>query len=322
MMNLSFSRLAAFSLAALLGSSALALTANDYLAYVIMVGAIFATLAVAFDVLLGYTGYLSLAHGALYGVGAYVCAILTARYDVGFWFALLAAAAASAAIGALIAAVAFRTRGLYFAVLTLGLGLVGEQLFLVFDGVTGGIGGFAGIPGPVHPPWLTASTPVFYALLSLGLLFVTFLCANLFVRSRLGAECIAIREDLILAQALGIKVSAARLAAFTFSAAFAGAAGALFAATSSFVAPESFTVLGTGFLMVALVVVGGMGTLWGPIIGAALLTALPEVLRFASTYSLLAYGILLLTFIIFFPRGLADLLKRLTHKLKHHGEAR
>lgn len=288
------------------------LTLNDYFVYVVTIGAIFATLAVAFDVLLGFTGYLSLAHGALYGLGAYACALLTSRYGLSFWAALPLCGALTGAAGALIALLAFRTRGLYFAVLTLGIGLIGHQLFLVLPGLTGGVGGFVGIPGPEQPAWLPVRATTYYALLALALLLVTFICALLFVRSRLGAECLAVREDLTLAQALGIRVASARLAAFTFSAVFAGLAGALFASISSFIAPESFTVFGTGFQLVALVVVGGMGTLWGPILGAALLTALPEGLRVAATLSLLAYGVLLLTFIIFAPQGIASLISRAT----------
>lgn len=293
----------------------LTLTLNDYFVYVVTIGAIFATLAVAFDVLLGFTGYLSLAHGALYGLGAYACALLTARYGLSFWAALPLCGALTGAAGALIALLAFRTRGLYFAVLTLGIGLIGHQLFLVLPGLTGGVGGYVGIPGPEQPAWLPLRSTTYYALLALGLLFITLMAALVFVRSRLGAECLAVREDLTLAQALGIRVASARLAAFTFSAVFAGMAGALFAAISSFIAPESFTVLGTGFQLVALVVVGGMGTLWGPILGAALLTALPEGLRVAATLSLLAYGVLLLVFIIFAPQGIASLISRAARRL-------
>jgi branched-chain amino acid transport system permease protein len=308
MLSLPFHQVAFIVIGVFALAAGLTLTLNDYFVYVVTIGAIFATLAVAFDVLLGFTGYLSLAHGALYGLGAYTCAVLTARYGLSFWAALPLCGLVTGAAGALIALLAFRTRGLYFAVLTLGIGLIGHQLFLVLSDITGGIGGFVGIPGPEQPDWLPVRSTIYFALLALGLLLTAILSALAFVRSRLGAECLAVREDLTLAQALGIRVASARLAAFTFSAVFAGLAGALFASISAFIAPESFTVLGTGFQLVALVVVGGMGTLWGPVLGAVLLTALPEALRVASTYSLLAYGLLLLVFIIFAPKGIASLI--------------
>ncbi|MBP2300678.1 branched-chain amino acid ABC transporter permease [Azospirillum picis] len=311
-----FIRTVAAASAMLVAACAVSLQLNDYYLYVVTIGAIFAVLAVSFDVLLGYTGYLSLAHGALYGLGAYICAVLTARHGLPFWAALPVAGLATGAAGALVALLSFRTRGLYFAVLTLGIGLVGHQLFLVFDQVTGGVGGFVGIPGPEQPAWLPVSPVAYAALLALALLWVTFVAASLFVRSKLGAACLAVREDITLARALGIRVAAARLSAFAFSATFAGLAGALFAAISSFIAPESFTVLGTGFQLVALVVVGGMGTLWGPVVGAILLTALPEALRVASTYSLLAYGVLLLVCVIFAPKGIASLISAAVRRFR------
>ena len=289
---------------------------DDYFTYVLTIAALYASLAVGFDVLLGYTGYLSLAHGALYGLGAYGCAVLTVRYQVSFWLALPLCGLLAGGVGALIALVAFRTRGLYFAVLTLGIGLIGYQLFLVAEPITGGVGGFVGIPGPPQPEWLMVRATTYAALLTLAFLWATLIAAQLFVRSPVGAACVAVREDVTLARALGIRVGPARLAAFTFSAVVAGITGALFAAISNFIAPDSFTVLGAGFQLVALVVVGGMGTLWGAIVGAALLTALPEALRVASTYSLLAYGVLLLSFVIFAPRGLASFPRLIAARLR------
>jgi branched-chain amino acid transport system permease protein len=312
MPNQSLFRSTMVACAVFLMASVLAMQLNSYFLYVVTLGAIFATLAVSFDVVLGYTGYLSLAHGALFGVGAYSCGILTARYGLSFWSALFLAGVITGAFGALVALASFRTRGLYFAVLTLGIGLIGHQLFLVFSDLTGGIGGLAGIPSPSKPNFAWLDQNRWNAFLALALLLLTYVMAQVFVRSRLGAACLAIREDLTLAQALGIRVARARFAAFLFSAVFTGFAGGLFAAISNFIAPETFTVLGTGFQLVALVVVGGMGTLWGPILGAALLTALPEALRVASGYSLLIYGMLLLVFILFAPKGLAGILGKMS----------
>jgi branched-chain amino acid transport system permease protein len=292
----------------LAGVGALCLQLNDYMVYVALVAVIWAIFAVGYDVLLGYTGYLSLAHGALYGIGAYAFALLTTAWGWTFWIALPAAAAVTTVAGALIAIAAFRTRGIYFAVLTLGIGLVGYQLFLVLESVTGGIAGFVGIPAP---PDLSASfsSGQNNLVVSLVVLWVTWVSARWFVRSRVGAACIAVREDQMLARSLGIRVGFARLAAFAFSAFFCGAAGALFAATSSYIGPDSFTVMNTGFHVVVLVVVGGMGTLWGPILGAVLLTVLPESLRMASTLSLLIYAGLLLGCILLAPQGIAGALK-------------
>ncbi len=282
---------------------------NDYILYVATIAALMAMLAVSYDVLLGLTGYLSLAHGFLYGIGAYACALMTTRYGFNFWLAVPTSGLIAAAIGALVALTAFRTKGLYFAVLTLGIGLVGFQLFLVLEPLTGGVGGFVGIPSPPALPGFADNPSQSNLALALIGLAITYLAALAVLRAPLGAACLAVREDATLAQALGIRVGLARLAAFTFSAFFAGMAGALFAAISNFVGPDNFSVLATGFQIVVFVVIGGMGTLWGPMVGAAFLTALPETLRTASTYSVAAYGVLLLFFILFAPGGFAGLLR-------------
>ncbi|SEQ23571.1 amino acid/amide ABC transporter membrane protein 2, HAAT family [Faunimonas pinastri] len=279
--------------------------ANDYILYVLTIAVLMSTLAVSYDVLLGLTGYLSLAHGFLYGVGAYTAAYLTTNSGWNFWLAMLAAALMSALIGAIVALVAFRTKGIYFAVLTLGIGLVGFQFFLVLEPLTGGVGGFVGIPGIPSLPGLADDPSRNNLVVAIVLLAVTYFAALVFLRSSIGAACLAVREDVTLAQSLGIRVGTARLAAFTFSSAFAGAAGAVFAAISNFVGPDDFSVMATGFQVVVFVVIGGMGTLWGPILGAFLVVCLPEVLRGAATYSVAIYGILLLFFILFAPKGIA-----------------
>ncbi len=312
-------RIPFMALTAFIVAVAIASQLNDYLLYIVILWAIYATLAVLFDVLLGYTGYLSLAHGALFGLGAYSGAIVTTNHGISFWLAMPFAGLITAGVAMIIALLAFRTRGLYFAVLTLGIGLIGHQMFLVASDWTGGVLGFAGIPAPEVPAFLPIDQNLWNACLALGLLLVTFLAAWAFVQSRLGVACIAVREDMTLAQALGIGISRARLSAFIFSGFFTGLAGALFAAINNFVAPESFTVLGTGFQLVALVVVGGMGTLWGPILGAALLTALPEILRVASGYSMLGYGVLLLIFILFAPKGFAGLIGKAFELIQRKG---
>ncbi|MBX9459704.1 MAG: branched-chain amino acid ABC transporter permease [Rhizobium sp.] len=290
--------------------------ASNYILYVATAAAWLAVLAISFDVLIGYTGYLSLAHGALYGVGAYATANLTSKYGVNFWLALLLSGIIAAAVGTFVAGLAFRTRGLYFAVLTLGIGLIGYQLFVVLEIWTGGIMGFVGIPSPPQPFGLEMDQSRYNLLLTLLFVWITYLASFIFVRSPIGVACIAIREDQTLARAVGMKINEARLSAFAFSSFFAGIAGSLFASMSNFVGPDSFNVLTAGFQLVVTVVVGGMGTLWGPILGAILLTSLPEVLRGASHYSLLAYGIMLLVVIMFAPRGLAGMLRFIGGKLR------
>lgn len=307
--------------ALLLACGVAVLAMNQYQVYVVTLIALFGILAVSFDVLLGYTGYLSLAHGALFGVGAYAFGLLTSQHHVQPWASLAAAAAITTFAGAATALLAFRTKGLYFAVLTLGMGMLAFQLFTVATSVTGGLQGVAGIPGlPVPVRWQMQNT-VFNAVVLLAFLWIAYLACYAFTRSRIGRECVAVREDATLAQALGIRIGVARLAAFAVSALFAGLAGALFAAVSNYVGPESFSVTTTGLQLIVFVVVGGVGTLWGALLGAALLTVAAELLRETQAVSVLVYGLLLLVFILFAPRGIAgfvlDAKKRLLDRPRH-----
>lgn len=283
--------------------------ANEYVLYVATIAALWSILAVSYDVLLGYTGYLSLAHGTLYGLGGYACALLSTHLQLYHWLVLALSGAASALLGIAVALVAFRTRGLYFAVLTLAIGLVGYQVFQVADPLTGGISGFTGIPSAPPLFGLSISGPLNDFLYAMLVLWVTYVLALAFVRSPIGIACTAVREDVTLARSLGIRVGVARLAAFALGAFFAGVAGALFASMSNFIGPDSFSVA-AGFQLVVLVIVGGKGTLWGPILGAVLLTSLPEALRFASGYSLALYGVFLLLFVLFAPDGIAGLIRK------------
>jgi branched-chain amino acid transport system permease protein len=293
--------------------------ANDYLLYVATIIVLMSILAVSYDVLLGLTGYLSLAHGFLYGVGAYTTAYLTTNSGWSYWPALIASAVISGIMGTVIALVAFRTRGIYFAVLTLGIGLVGYQLFLVLEPITGGVGGFIGIPGLPSLPGFADAPQRNNLVIALLVLAVAYGASMLFLRSSIGAACLAVREDVVLAQSLGIRIGMARLCAFSFSAVFAGAAGSLFAAISNFVGPDDFSVMATGFQTVVYVVVGGMGTLWGPVLGAVLIVALPEILRGASTYAVFIYGLILLFFILFAPKGIAGFLLAAAKRLSRSG---
>lgn len=292
----------------LVAATAIVLNTNQYIIYVLTLVAMFSILTVSFDILLGYTGYISLAHGALFGCGAYAIANLTVRFGWSFWTALPVAGLITAAIGLVVALISFRTKGLYFAVLTLGLGLVGQQAFLLAEPVTGGIMGFSGMMAPA-----IGALPEHQVMLiiAVSVLWLTYLCARLFVASRLGAASLAVREDITLAQALGVRVGVARLAAFIFSAFFAGVAGGIYACLFGYISPEAFGVMNLGFHSVVQIVVGGMGTLWGPIIGTLLMVSLPESVRGASAYALLFYGIVMLVVIRFAPEGIAGLIRSL-----------
>lgn len=181
-----------------------------------------------------------------------------------------------------------------------GTALIGHQLFLVLSPWTGGIGGFVGIPDRSSRHGWRCAVPAILRCWPSCCCWSPSCAPSCALASR-GRRLRSARISPWPRPGVGAAACSLHLQRGSVC----GPAGALFAAISSFVAPESFTVLGTGFQLVALVVVGGMGTLWGPILGAASLTALPEALRVAATMSLLAYGLLLLGFIIFAPKGIA-----------------
>lgn len=303
----------------LVALAAAALNTDRYIIYIVTLAATFAILTVSFDTLLGYTGYISMAHGALFGCGAYAMSNLTVRLDWSFWLALPAAGLVTALIGLVVALISFRTKGLYFAVLTLGIGLIGQQIFLLAEPVTGGIMGFSGMTAPKVEG---LSESQLMLLIAIGVLWITYICARIFVKSKLGASSLAVREDITLAQALGVRVGIARLGAFVFSAFFAGVAGGIYAILFGYISPEAFGVMNLGFHSVVQVVVGGMGTLWGPILGTFLMVGLPEFVRGASAYSLLAYGIVMLVVIRFAPEGIAGVVRGAGRLLRREGARR
>ena len=231
---------------------------------------------------------------------------------------LLAINAAIGVIGAVIGLVAFRTRDLYFAILTLAIGLLGYEAFILARGLTGGQLGFPGVPSPAPLPivgWELA-TPRGTLFFGLFLLVVAVVICKRFVGSRYGAWCLAIREDELLARSLGVRTAWARMAAFVLSSALIGIAGAFFASMSNFIGSDPFAVTKIPFELIVLVVVGGMGTLWGPVLGALVLTGAPELLRVADVYSGLLFGLVLLAIIRLAPGGFADVLTTIGERLR------
>jgi branched-chain amino acid transport system permease protein len=300
----------------------IALPTDSYGIYVLTIAMVSTIPAVGLAVLMGYAGYISAAQGVFFGVGAYATAIMTVEWGMNYFLALPLSAVAAVIVALLLAAPVFRTRALYFAVITLGIGLVAENVFDSAESVTGGVSGYAGIPKPDQIPLLGISLESLFAqyLLAVALLLVAYLIAAAFVRSRLGRAALALREDELLANSLGIRVGLARVSAFVVAAAIAAIGGSYFAAISSYVAPESFSVATAGFQAIVIGVVGGTGTLWGPLGAGVLRTASPELLRAADEYGVLAYGVLLLLIVRFAPDGIAGILRRAVARWRSRGD--
>jgi ABC-type branched-subunit amino acid transport system permease subunit len=279
-----------------------------YVLHVLIFTAIFAALALSYDLVVGHVGSLSLAHPAFFGIGAYAAAILATRAGWPFLASVLAAVLAAAVVAALVGVPLFRLAEHAFAVGTLGLALVASVVANNWVEVTRGPLCVTGIPKPRLGALAITTLPGFYWLALTALVAVALLYRGL-TTFRLGRAFHAVRDNEPLAGAAGINPLKYRLLAFTLAAAIAGGIGALYVHYLSVMCPEEMTVSLTVNLLV-IVFLGGVGSLRGVLVGAVLFTALPEVLRLTPTWRLVIYGVLLLLVVIRSPGGLESLLSR------------
>ena len=284
---------------------------SAYHLHVAIMAGIFAVLAMSLNLLLGYTGQLSLGHAAFFGIGAYTSALLTLKLEWSFWPALATAAALAGAAGFLIGRLALKLRGAYFVLVTISFAGVIALVSVNWIELTNGPLGLPGVPAPELGSWsLRTKTAYYYLVLaSVGL---SYLVCRRLVRSRIGRALVALRENEPLAESVGVDVTHYLVLATVVSAAMAGLGGVLYAHYTRFVSPEVFLFTYT-VTMVIMVVAGGKGTLAGPLVGAVLFTVLPEALRAATSWQwqMLAYGVLLVLLVFFLPRGIVPWLSAL-----------
>ena len=270
---------------------------------------IFIILASGYNILLGYTGLVSLGHIALFAIGAYASAIIVVDLGVPFVFGLPLAAAVATLAGVLVAVPALRIKGHYLTLLTLALGEAVRLVLRNLDWLTGGSNGFAGIPRP-SLFGLTAKSAfsLYFVLLAFAVVAVVFVWG--LERSRFGRAFKAIRDAEIGAEVSGVDTARMKVIAFAISAAYAGVAGSLYAHTMRFISPEFFS-LGLTITLLAMVLIGGRGTVLGPVLAAILLTTAPEAFRFLKEYYLILFGLMIYLCVLFLPEGLAGLLGRI-----------
>ncbi len=280
-----------------------------YIVHVLIFTALFAALALSYDLVVGHVGSLSLAHPAFFGIGAYTAAILATTAGWPFVADLGAAVVAAAVVAALVGVPLFRLTEHAFAVGTLGLGLVAWIVANNWVEVTRGPLCITGIPKPALGGLVFTTLPAYYWLALTALAAVVLLYHGL-TTFRLGRAFHAVRDNEPLAGAAGIDPLKYRLLAFTVGAAVAGGVGALYAHYLSVMCPEEMTI-GLTVNLLVIVFLGGVGSLRGVLVGAVLFTALPEVLRLAPTWRLVIYGALLLLVVVRSPEGIESLLRRL-----------
>jgi len=281
---------------------------NDYYRDILTLTGMYIVLALGLNIIVGQAGLLNLGYVAFYAVGAYTYAILSTRFGLSFWPGLFVGALTAGAAATLLGFVTLRLRGDYFAIVTLGLGEITRIVLNNWSSLTGGPNGIARIGRPMIGGYVLSSTFDFYYLIVL-IVAVTIYAVHRLMFSRIGRAWIAIRGDEVAAEAMGINTFRLKLLAFVLGSAWAGLTGVFFAAKMAFVSPESFTFF-ESVMILCMVVLGGMGSIPGIILGAFLLIALPEVFRDFQDYRMLAFGVALVLMMIFRPQGLLGAVKK------------
>lgn len=247
-------------------------------------------LVISLNLVVGYTGLLSIGHAAFMAVGAYTSGILSVHYGVPFFPALMAGAVMATLFGILLGLPNLKLRGDYLAIATLGFGEI-LRIILINMNITGGPVGLRGIPQSTN------------LLLVYVFVIITLVVFYRLIKSRIGRALIAIREDETAAEAMGINTTYYKIMSFAVAAFFAGIAGGLFAHYFRYINPNNF-----GFMrsieLLCMVVLGGMGNLIGSVVGAGVLTAVPEMLRAYGDYRMIIYGGLLVLMMLVRPQGL------------------
>jgi len=295
-------RAAFFGIAIALVAAAPWLLHTPYWRGILVICAMNVLLALSLNLVMGYTGQLNLGQSAFFGIGAYVSTILVKTYHWNFWLASLAAVAFAGVVGLALAAFAVRLRGHYLAIASLGFAVITYQVLVNWEKVTEGVRGIYGILPPVG-----STVGLFYLIAGIGVL-VYWLMDNL-VRSPVGDTLRAIREDEVSAASLGVRSYVWKAFAFSIGAGVAGLAGVFYPGFVGTLVPDAFNIV-ESFTMLAMVIVGGMGTMIGPVVGAVVLTFLPELLRGFGELRLMVYGIALTLVVLFMPGGIVQLVKR------------
>ena len=276
----------------------------------------YVVLGLGLNIVVGLAGLLDLGYVAFYAVGAYSYALLNYHYGLDFWIALPVGALIGAGFGILLGFPVLRLRGDYLAIVTLGFGEIIRLILENWNDFSFGPSGIANIPRPSFPGIqfsLHTSTIYMYFLMICLVLFTIFV-VNRLQNSRIGRAWVALREDEIACQAMGIDKVKTKLTAFALGATWAGMVGVIFAAKTTFINPASFTFLESAMIL-SIVVLGGMGSIPGVVIGAFILILMPEYLRAFSDYRMLLFGGILVIMMVFRPQGIICNVRR-SYELK------
>jgi branched-chain amino acid transport system permease protein len=286
--------------------------ANSYALFIATQLGIYIIAAIGLNLLSGYAGQVSLGHAAFVAIGAYSVALLTVDHHWSFWAAAAVGMGLAAGLGVLAALPAFRLNTWYFAFITLAFALVFEKMIVEWRWLTKGFAGVVGVPPPSAFGFEFGPRPLYYTVVLVTI--VAFVIVRNIIDSRFGRIFVAVRDVEPAALAVGASPQRTKLVAFVISAALAGIAGAFFAVQKTVVTPDDFTADFSIFFLLTIVL-GGLGTLWGPIIGALVFFLIPELLAGMASWRMLIYGVILLGLMLFAPHGLYGALRQAWRRL-------
>lgn len=284
---------------------------STYQVNIMITALMYVVLGLGLNIVVGVAGLLDLGYVAFYAVGAYSYALLHLHFDLGFWTVLPIGGLLGALFGLLLGFPVLRLRGDYLAIVTLGFGEIIRLVLENWSEFSQGPSGISNIarPGLFGIEMSLDNSIAYLYYLMIGMVLVTIFVVNRLQNSRIGRAWFALREDEIACQAMGIDKTRTKLAAFALGATWAGMAGVFFAAKTTFVNPASFTFLESAIIL-CIVVLGGMGSIVGVIVGALILILLPEYLRALADYRMLAFGAVLVVMMIFRPHGIIATVRR------------
>ena len=287
---------------------------NRYYLTVATLGFIYAIAVYGLNLIVGYLGQLSLAQAGFFGLGAYTSGLLMLKMDLNFWLALPLAAIITTILAVLVGLISFRTKGHYFVILTLCIGVIINLVIEKWDSLTGGVRGLIGIPlpNPIGPLEFKTLESQYY--LVFVFLLITIYVMNRISSSLLGRTFRSIRNSEDLASTLGINVMYNKLLGFAIAAFFTGIAGALYASYIRFLGPEISTHHLT-FEFLLFLLIGGQATVAGPLVGTLIASVITESLQFAQEYRMVIFGLMLILIVRFFPGGAVGEARKLKVKV-------
>ena len=293
----------------------LVITNSYYISIMVFVG-IHGIIAIGLSLLMGYAGQISIGHAAFFGLGAYTSAVLTSKFGFHPWVAFLMGILLSSVVAVIIGIPSLKLKGHYLAMATLGFGEITYIVFNALTELTGGPPGLGDIPRISFAGYMMNTDVKYYFFVWGFLLLILVISLNL-INSRIGRALRSIHGSEIAANAMGVDTSRLKTQIFVISAIFGSIAGSLYTHYVTFVSPSTFS-LSFSILLVMMVVIGGMHSVWGALIGAGLLTIMPEFLRALEDFEILVYGTILLLIMIFLPKGLVGGLEHLFERLIGH----